>query len=96
MYRVNWSDADGGRERLMLESPEPIMSPCWAPNGKALAYVSLETGRPAIFRQNLVTATRQQLTNFTGLNGAPSWSPDGKKMAFITDPDGYEVEILEH
>ena len=20
----------------------------------------------------------------------------GKKMAFITDPDGYEVEILEH
>lgn len=21
---------------------------------------------------------------------------DGKKMAFITDPDGYEVEILEH
>ena len=21
---------------------------------------------------------------------------DGKRMAFITDPDGYEVEILEH
>jgi len=21
---------------------------------------------------------------------------DGKKMAFITDPDGYEIEILEH
>ena len=21
---------------------------------------------------------------------------DGKKMAFITDPDGYEVEVLEH
>jgi lactoylglutathione lyase len=21
---------------------------------------------------------------------------DDKKMAFITDPDGYEVEILEH
>lgn len=23
-------------------------------------------------------------------------SPDGSKMAFITDPDGYEVEILQH
>ncbi|WOO41803.1 VOC family protein [Rubellicoccus peritrichatus] len=23
-------------------------------------------------------------------------SEDGMKMAFITDPDGYEVEILEH
>ena len=54
------------------------MSPAWSPDGKELAYVSFETGRPAIFRQNLLTAKRQQLTNFPGLNGAPVWSPDGK------------------
>lgn len=96
IYRLNVSDADGAREKLMLESPEPIMSPSWAPNGKELAYVSFETGRPAIFRQNLVTATRQQLTNFTGLNGAPSWSPDGKKMALVLSKDGNpEIYILD-
>ena len=88
IYRLNVSDADGAREKLMLESPEPIMSPSWAPNGKELAYVSFETGRPAIFRQNLVTAKRQQLTNFTGLNGAPAWSPDGKKLALVLSKDG--------
>jgi TolB protein len=95
-YRLNVADADGAREKLMLESPEPIMSPAWAPNAKDLAYVSFETGRPAIFRQNLVTGGREQLTNFKGLNGAPSWSPDGSKMAMVLSKDGNpEIYILD-
>ena len=96
-YRLNVADADGAREKLMPESPEPIMSPSWAPNGKDLAYVSFETGRPAVFRQNLVTGARQQLTNFKGLNGAPSWSPDGSKMALVLSKDGnpeiYQLDL---
>ena len=96
-YRLNVADADGAREKLMLESPQPIMSPSWAPNGKDLAYVSFETGRPAVFRQNLVTGARQQLTNFKGLNGAPSWSPDGSKMALVLSKDGnpeiYQLDL---
>ena len=95
-YRLNVADADGAREKLVLESGEPIMSPAWSANGKELAYVSFETGRPAIFRQNLVTAQREQLTNFTGLNGAPSWSPDGKKMALVLSKDGNpELYLLD-
>ena len=95
-YRLNVADADGAREKLVLESAEPIMSPSWSSNGKELAYVSFETGRPAIFRQNLVTAERQQLTNFTGLNGAPSWSPDGTKMAMVLSKDGNpEIYLLD-
>jgi len=95
-YRLNVADADGAREKLVLESGEPIMSPSWSGNGKELAYVSFETGRPAIFRQNLVTAERQQLTNFTGLNGAPSWSPDGTQMALVLSKDGNpEIYLLD-
>ena len=37
---------------------------------KRQAYVSFETGRPAIFRQDLATGAREQLTNFRGLNSA--------------------------
>ena len=96
IYRLNVSDADGAREKLVLESREPIMSASWSPNGKDLAYVSFETGRPAIFRQNLITGARQQLTNFSGLNGAPSWSPDGKKLALVLSKDGNpEIYILD-
>ena len=95
-YRLNVADADGAREKLVLESREPIMSPSWSSDGKELAYVSFETGRPAIFRQNLVTAQRQQLTNFTGLNGAPAWSPDGRKMALVLSKDGNpEIYLLD-
>lgn len=88
IYRLMVADADGARERMMLESREPIMSPGWSPDGKELVYVSFETGRPAIFRQRLSDASREQLTNFRGLNGAPSWSPDGRKLALVLSKDG--------
>ena len=95
-YRLMLADVDGARERLVLESRQPIMSPVWAPNGKELAYVSFETSRPAIFRQDINTGKRQQLTNFRGLNGAPAWSPDGRRLALVLSKDGNpEIYILE-
>ena len=96
VYQLNVADSDGARERVMLKSAEPIMSPAWSPKGDELAYVSFETGRPAIFRQSLTTAARKQLTNFRGLNGAPSWSPDGKQLALVLSKDGNpEIYILD-
>ena len=96
VYQLNVADSDGARERVMLKSAEPIMSPAWSPKGDELAYVSFETGRPAIFRQSLTTAARKQLTNFRGLNGAPSWSPDGKQLALVRSKDGNpEIYILD-
>ncbi len=88
IYRLLVSDADGARERLMLKSKEPIMSPSWSPDGTELVYVSFETGRPAIFRQRLIDAHREQVTNFGGLNGAPAWSPDGRSLALVLSKDG--------
>lgn len=87
-YRLHVADADGARERLMLKSKQPILSPRWSPDGSELVYVSFETGRPAIFRQRLSDARREQVTNFRGLNGAPAWSPDGSRLALVLSKDG--------
>ncbi len=87
-YRLTLSDADGARPIVLLESREPIMAPSWAPDGREIAYVSFETGRPAIFRQELRSGAREQLTSFRGLNSSPAWSPDGNTLAMVLSKDG--------
>lgn len=87
-YRLLRSDVDGAREKVILESNDPILTPSWAPDGERIAYVSFETSRPAIYIYNLRTGQREQMTNFQGLNGAPSWSPDGKQLAMVLSKDG--------
>jgi TolB protein len=86
--RLTLADSDGARPIVLLESREPVLAPAWSPDGKQIAYVSFETSRPAIYRQNLATGQREQLTNFRGLNGAPAWSPDGNTMAMVLSKDG--------
>ena len=87
-YRLTLSDSDGARPIVLLESREPVLAPAWSPDGKQIAYVSFETGRPAIYRQELATGRREQLTNFPGLNSSPAWSPDGNSMAMVLSKDG--------
>ncbi|WKD49143.1 Tol-Pal system beta propeller repeat protein TolB [Microbulbifer spongiae] len=95
-YVLMRADIDGARARPIRRFDAPVMSPMWAPNGQELAYVSFETGRPAIFRENLRTGERQQLTNFKGLNSSPTWSPDGTKLAMVLSKDGNpEIYVLD-
>ncbi|MEO0444314.1 MAG: Tol-Pal system beta propeller repeat protein TolB, partial [Pseudomonadota bacterium] len=87
-YRLVRADMDGARPQVLLRSSEPLLSPAWSPDAKSVAYVSFETGRAAIFKQDIATGQRQQLTNFEGLNGAPAWSPDGQQLAMVLSKDG--------
>ncbi len=87
-FRLTLADSDGARPIVLLESREPILAPNWSPDGSEIAYVSFETNRPAVYRQNLATGQREQLTSFKGLNGSPAWSPDGNSLAMVLSKDG--------
>jgi TolB protein len=88
LYRLQVSDVDGKRARVRLESDEPILSPAWSPDAKKLAYVSFETGKPAIYVHELSSGERQRVADFQGLNSAPAWSDDGRSLLMTLSKDG--------
>lgn len=96
-YRLQVSDVDGKRSRVRLESNEPILSPAWSPDGKKLAYVSFETGKPAVYIHELSSGDRTRIADFPGLNSAPAWSPDGRSLLLTLSKDGnaeiYRMDI---
>jgi TolB protein len=88
LYRLQVSDVDGKRARIRLESDEPILSPAWSPDAKKLAYVSFETGKPAVYVHELSSGERKRVADFQGLNSAPAWSDDGRSLLMTLSKDG--------
>lgn len=87
-YSLVIADADGEGAKAALSSPEAIISPTWAPNGRELAYVSFESGKATVRIQDVQTGTRRVLADFKGTNSAPAWSPDGNQLVLSLSREG--------
>src|SRR5262245_14493040 len=86
-YTLWVADSDGEGAQTALNSTEPIISPAWSPDGNELAYVSFETKKPVVYRQDISSGKRSTVANFKGSNSAPAWAPGGN-MAVVLTRDG--------
>lgn len=87
-YELQIADADGQNPQVMLRSKHSIISPAWSPDGKRLAYVSFELGKPVVYVQTLASGQRTPVANFKGNNSAPAWAPNGNQLAVVLSRDG--------
>lgn len=106
-YIMQVADSDGYNARTILDSPQPLMSPDWSPDGRHIAVVSFEKNRAHIYVQDVLTGQRRVVSAFRGINGAPAWSPDGQKLAltlsksgtaqiYVMDVNGGQLTQLTH
>ncbi len=96
IYQLIVADADGYNDQSVVTSLEPIMSIAWSPTGKEIAYVSFESGKPAIYIQDLRSGKRRLISARKGINGAPAWSRDGRRLAVSLSLEGNpEIYIID-
>ncbi|MDP9044896.1 MAG: Tol-Pal system beta propeller repeat protein TolB [Pseudomonadota bacterium] len=95
-YALRVADADGEGGQVALNSPEPIISPAWSPDGKSLAYVSFEKQKAVVYVQDALSGARREVANFRGSNSAPAWSPDGQTLAVTLSRDnGSQLYLID-
>ena len=87
-FTLRVADADGEGGQVALNSPEPIISPAWSPDGRELAYVSFESQKAVVYTQEVASGKRRAIANFRGSNSAPAWSPDGQMLALTLSREG--------
>jgi TolB protein len=87
-FELQIADADGVGAETALASFEPILSPAWSPDGRRLAYVSMEAKKPVVYVHSLLDGKRYVAANFRGSNSAPAWSPDGSRLAVTLSREG--------
>ena len=95
-YSLVVSDVDGANRRELYTSSEPILSPSWAPNGRAIAFVTYANHYAQIVIQEL-GGGRRVVAQGNGISSAPAFSPDGNYLAFVqsdnNNPDIYLLNL---
>ncbi|HFC98521.1 MAG TPA: hypothetical protein ENJ40_08725 [Thermosulfurimonas dismutans] len=83
--RLMYFDRRG--ERVLYRAPI-ILSPRFSPDGRRLALVSYDKGRPRVLLLDLTTGRLSVVAAFPGLNASPVWTPDGKHLVVTLSKDG--------
>ncbi|MBA3886595.1 MAG: PD40 domain-containing protein [Acidobacteria bacterium] len=88
------ADADGQKVRRVSEEGFAAI-PSWSPDGRTLAYVRAEPGRPRVWNlwlTDLASGESRRLTSHrVGQSWGASWFPDGRRIAY-----SHETRLVIH
>jgi serine/threonine protein kinase len=90
-----WRSRADGSDRLQLTYP-PVAAglPRWSPDGKQIAFVDVQPGRP--WKSFVISAqggTPQEVLPMNQVQVDATWSPDGKKLALGRNPSAGPLAI---
>ncbi|HMT02076.1 MAG TPA: hypothetical protein PKD00_01990 [Burkholderiales bacterium] len=96
-YNLIVSDYDGYNPSVLLLSKSPISSISWNSDGSQIAYVSLESGKPVVYVQDIYKKNRYKVANFIGSNSSPAFTADGSKLAVtLTKDNGSHIYLVNN
>jgi eukaryotic-like serine/threonine-protein kinase len=73
-----------GKSTRLTQTPAVETMPAIAPNGKWIAYVSNETGRPEVWVQSFPAPGAKFQVSTTGA-AWPHWRSDGKELFYVSE-----------
>ena len=94
------SRVDGSDRRQLTYPPMRSYQPQWSPDGKRIAFVGIEVGRPyKIYVASAQDGKLDQVTDGTVWDGDPNWSPDGDSLIFgrfppSSDPQARHAMVI--
>jgi Tol biopolymer transport system component len=81
LYTIPLEGAREREPRVLIDSPFPVSFGSYSPDGRWIAYVTLESGQAAVYlRAADLTGRRWALSKGNGQG--PAWSPDGSEVFF--------------
>jgi Tol biopolymer transport system component len=88
IYRMR---ADGSGAERLTPGAAPCHSPCWRPDGAAVAYDSPRGDGYEIYGLDIATRREWQITRSLWRSILPHWSPDGSSIAFTRSELGWGI-----
>jgi TolB protein len=92
---------DGSSVTRLTHDSAIDSSAAWSPDGKKIAYVSIDDNGWHIYSMNTDGSNVTRLTQGESFNSRPAWTPDGRRIVFeregniyIMNADGSDVTNL--